>query len=172
MLAYTVHEPPAAAADKLDRAELLEFVREGFSWSAALFGPFWLIGHRLWWALIGYVVVVAAGAGAIASLGLSDQVAGWWSILVHVLIGFEADNLRRWNLKNRGWQTVGVVTGRNALECERRFFDNWLPQQPFIRPDVLRDTAAFTGQSATLTTPKPVDRGGWWRSATRMSRRN
>jgi hypothetical protein len=25
-----------------------------------------------------------------------------------------------------------MVTGRNAFECERRFFDNWLPKQPIL----------------------------------------
>ena len=56
MLTFTMHEPPNPAADRVDRAESLVFVKDGFSWAAALFAPIWLIVHRLWWPLLGYVV--------------------------------------------------------------------------------------------------------------------
>ena len=53
MLTFTVHEPPDPPADRIDRAERLAFVRDGFSWSAALFTPVWLLAHRLWWPFAG-----------------------------------------------------------------------------------------------------------------------
>ena len=130
MLTCTVHEPPDTPADRIDRAEGLVFVKDGFSWPAALFTPIWLIAYRLWWPLLGYVAasaLLAWLAGALAS--------GWTTLAtlaLHLLIGFEADTLRRWRLGRRGWRTLGTVTGRTAAECERRFFDNWLPAQPVI----------------------------------------
>ena len=36
---YAVYEPPQRPADRLSRAESLVFVKEGFSWPAALFAP-------------------------------------------------------------------------------------------------------------------------------------
>ena len=57
MLTFTVHEPPDPPADRIDRAEKLVFVKDGFSWAAALFGPLWMIFHRLWWALLGFVLI-------------------------------------------------------------------------------------------------------------------
>ncbi len=33
------------------------FVRDGFSWWAFLFAPLWMLRHRMWLVLIGYVVV-------------------------------------------------------------------------------------------------------------------
>ena len=36
------------------------FVRDGFHFWAALLGPLWLAWHRLWLALIGWIVVMAA----------------------------------------------------------------------------------------------------------------
>jgi hypothetical protein len=119
MLACTVHEPPDTPSDRIDRAEGLVFVKDGFSWMAALFTPIWLIVYRLWWPLLGYVVA-SVSLGSLATLA------------VHLLIGFEADTLRRWSLGRRGWRTLGTVTGRTAEECERRFFDNWLPAQPVL----------------------------------------
>src|SRR5688500_11268203 len=43
MSVYTIHEPPDPPADRLDRADSHVFVKEGFTWTAALFTPFWLI---------------------------------------------------------------------------------------------------------------------------------
>jgi hypothetical protein len=35
-------------------------------------------------------------------------------------------------LEQTGWQTLGVVTGKSIAECERRFFESWLPAQPIL----------------------------------------
>ena len=132
MLTFTVHEPPNPPSDRLDRAEGLLFVRDGFSWSAALFTPLWLLAHRLWLPLLGYLVV----AGLIEAAGQSGLVQPGWATLaavsLNLLIGFEADTLRRWSLDRRGWLSLGSVSGRNAEDCERRFFDMWLPAQPIL----------------------------------------
>lgn len=134
MLTFTVHEPPSPPADRLDRAESLVFVKDGFSWLAALFAPIWLIVHRLWWPLLGYVVL----NGPIELVRWSGAVHPGWATLagvaLHLLIGFEADTLRRWSLDRKGWRLVGSVSGRNTAECERRFFEQWLPAQPLIAP--------------------------------------
>jgi len=134
MLTYTVHEPPSPPPDRIDRAEGLAFVKDGFSWTAALFAPIWLIVHRLWWPLLGYVVL----SGLVELLRLGTALDPGWmtlaAVALHLLIGFEADTLRRWGLERRGWRTVGSATGKNASECERRFFDMWLPTQPIIAP--------------------------------------
>jgi hypothetical protein len=130
MLTYTVHEPPEAPSDRIERAKRLVFVKDGFSWTAALFTPIWLIVHRLWWPLLGYALL----GGSLVWLG--SWIASGWTTLatlaLHLLIGLEADTLRRWELERGGWRTVGSVTGRTADDCERRFFDMWLPAQPVI----------------------------------------
>ncbi len=134
MVTFTVHESPSPATDRLDRAESLVFIKEGFTWSAALFAPLWLLVHRLWWPLAGYVIAI----GALEGLRLTAFFPSAWISLasfgLHVLIGFEADTLRRWALDRRGWRALGIVSGKNAAECERRFFDEWLPEQPVIAP--------------------------------------
>ncbi|MBX9590099.1 MAG: DUF2628 domain-containing protein [Hyphomonadaceae bacterium] len=132
MLTFTVHEPPHPPADRIDRAESLVFIKDGFSWTAALFSPIWLLMHRLWWPLLGYVVVSGLFELARWSAAMGP---GWLTlagVALHLLIGFEADTLRRWALDRRGWRTLGSVSDRNAAECERRFFQEWLPRQPLI----------------------------------------
>jgi hypothetical protein len=49
------------------------------------------------------------------------------------LLAFEGDSLRRWALARRGWRMLGASNGRNRAECERRFFEAWLPTQPVIQ---------------------------------------
>jgi hypothetical protein len=133
MQTFTVHEPPSPAADRVDRAESLVFIKEGFSWGAALFGPLWLLAHRLWWPLLGYVVVY----GAIEAVRLARLIDQRWIGLVlfalNLLLAFEGDSLRRWALDRRGWRLLGAANGRNRAECERRFFDAWLPAQPVLQ---------------------------------------
>jgi hypothetical protein len=132
MRTYTIHERPDPAADRVDRAEALVFVKDGFSWAAALFAPLWLLVHRLWWPLLGYVVLSGAFQLPQLFLTLDQRWLGLAAFALHLLIGFEADTLRRWGLERRGWHAVGTVSGRTAVECERRFFDAWLPTQPIL----------------------------------------
>jgi hypothetical protein len=52
--------------------------------------------------------------------------------MINIYLGFEISTLKRWMLEQNGWQSLGVVTGKSIAECERRFFESWLPGQPII----------------------------------------
>ena len=134
MLTFTVHEPPNPPADRIERADKLVFVKDGFSWMAALFAPLWMLVNRLWWALLGYIVAIVALRLAQKYGGLTESTVGLMTFGLNLLIGFEADALRRWALDRKGWHMLGSVSGRTVDECERRFFDGWLPSQPILRP--------------------------------------
>jgi uncharacterized protein DUF2628 len=136
MFTFTVHEPPNPPADRIDRAERLVFIKDGFSWAAAIFGPLWMLVHRLWWALLAYVLLSGVFEMVGRMAALDRRWLGLAGFAVNVLIGFEADTLRRWALERRGWRMLGAVTGRTLAECERRFFDAWLPAQPILTPAV------------------------------------
>jgi hypothetical protein len=134
MKTCTVHEPPDAPADRIDRAASLVFVRDGFSWTAALFAPFWLLANRLWWPFLAYLVASGLIEAARWAFSLDPGMVTLAVVGLHLLAGWEADALKRWGLERRGWRTLGSVSGRNVEECERRFFDQWLPEQPVIAP--------------------------------------
>jgi hypothetical protein len=117
--AYTVHAP----ADDPAAPEEFVFVKDGFSWPA-LFAPIlWILWHRLWLTLVGYVifVLVLAWAGRLVSEDAAVAVA----VLGSLLFALEANNVRRVSLASRGWSDVGVSTGQNVEEAELRFFDKW-----------------------------------------------
>ncbi|MDX2290516.1 MAG: DUF2628 domain-containing protein [Hyphomicrobiaceae bacterium] len=145
--AFTVHEPPDPPADRIDRAEALVFIADGFDIVAAVFGPLWLAVNRMWSALAIYLAVAVALAIVLALAGAP----AYWHLIVDaslsLMIGLEADSIRRWSLERRGFEQVGAVVGRNKAECERRFFETWLPGQPMLRA-VAPSGAASTPHAA------------------------
>ena len=149
MRTYTIHEHPSPVADRIERAERLVFVKDGFSWAAALFAPLWFLLHRLWWPLAAYVAISAAFEVAQTTMSVDRRWLGLAAFALNLLIGFEADTLRRWGLERRGWRMIGTVTGVSEVECERRYFDSWLPTQPIL--------------TSPGTAPPPPDDGGWRR---------
>jgi hypothetical protein len=123
---YSVYEPPVPPADPIDRAEAMMFVREGFSWGAALATPVWMAAGRMWAALAIYLAVLAVVVGGLVAAGVGT---GWICLAVaalQVMTGFEGSALERLVLEVEGWKDAGTVSGRNEAECERRFFDLWL----------------------------------------------
>jgi hypothetical protein len=126
MSVYTVHEPPLRAGAAASDVERFAFVRDGFSWWAFLFAPLWMLRHRMWLVLIGYVVIVGAIEIPVKLSGAPSLAASLIGILLGLLVGFEASTLRRFTLSRRGWKNLGVVSGADVEDAERRFFDTWL----------------------------------------------
>jgi hypothetical protein len=102
-------------------------VREGFSWGALLFGPFWLFAHRAWVAGVlslcaAIVLVLLDGRiGPILVLGLA------W------LLGLTGRDLWRWSLDRRGFTAAHVIAASNADGAFARLLAR--------RPDLTADAA-------------------------------
>jgi len=126
MKTYTLHVDADATpgdAGTLDRAVL---VKDGFSWGAFVFSFFWFFAHRLW--IAGLIVLIAAGALG-ASLQLLRVGAGAGvsaAFLFAVLLGLEANSLRRWTLARSGRPAVDVVRAGDREEAETKAFARWL----------------------------------------------
>jgi hypothetical protein len=120
-----VHEPPLKDdADASDPARFV-FVRDGFSFWAFLLTPLWMLRHRLWLVLLGYVVVVVALQVVLSLIGASSTVVFAVMLLLSLLVGFEGATLRRFTLGRRGWRNLGLVVGDDLESAEHRFFDAW-----------------------------------------------
>ena len=100
-------------------------MRDGFSFWAFLLAPWWMLRHRLWLALVCYVILAVALSVALRLIGTSAAVAIIAGALFSLLVGFEAATLRRFGLARRGWRNVGIVVGDDVESAERRFFDAW-----------------------------------------------
>ena len=126
MSVYTVHEPPLRAGAAASDVERFAFVRDGFSWWAFLFAPLWMLWHRMWLVLIGYVAILGGLEAVVSLFGGSVAIAGLISFLISLLVGLEAGTLRRFTLSRRGWKNLGLVSGDDLEDAERRFFDAWV----------------------------------------------
>ncbi len=130
MVVYTVHEPPNAWGDPIDRAARLVFIKDGFHWLAALFPAIWLLVKGLWLELIVFLVAVGVLTWGIEALGASPTLSGFLLLAVQIIFGFEASTIYAAALERRGWHMAGTITGRDQADCERRFFEAWLRSQP------------------------------------------
>ncbi len=130
MALYTVHQPPIRAGIAVPDAVRFAFVRDGFSVRAFLLAPIWMLYHRMWLVLAGYLVV-AGGLGVALTAGqASGAVKALAMLVVEILLGLEAGTLRRFSLQRRGWQNIGIVSGSDLEDAERRFFAAWLKSAP------------------------------------------
>jgi len=144
MSVYSVFEPPARNGESVEYAERFKFVHDGFSWSAFIFGPFWMLRHRLVLAFLGWLVLIFVIVFVSRFLSVSRGSELIVILLTSLLIGFEASTLRRWTLRRRGWRDIGIVVGDELEVAERRFFDDW----------VVHDA------HTTVTPPRPRYRSG------------
>ncbi len=130
--AYTIHERPNPPALKSERADELVFVKDGFSLFAALVPPVWMMTNRLWLVLAGYIASVLGLIIIFGVLKIPDFWLSYAVVALNLVVGFEADSLIRWTLDRRSWSQIAHVTGVTSEDCERRFFDSWLPTVPEV----------------------------------------
>jgi len=141
MPVYTVHAPIANHAG-IAATDRFAFVRDGFHFWAAVFGPVWLVWHRLWLALIGWVIAVIAIDVGMARLGAGGTAIFLADVMIALLMGFEASSIRRWTLSRRNWRQLDIVVAGNEEKAERRFFDRWAARQRFLNDQTAVDRGA------------------------------
>ena len=150
---YSVHAPPEGTDDP----ERFAFLKDGFSWPALFVPVLWVLWHRLWLALVWYIVFVlmVAWTGRL----VSDDAAMMVALLGTLLFALEGNNIRRAALQNRGWDEVGASFGRNLDEAEASFFARRADQPEDIDPRDRRAAllrAAYTPGHARDAGDQPV----------------
>ena len=134
MPVYTVHAPVTGNAG-IAATDKFVFVRDGFYVWATLLGVVWLAWHRLWLALIGCIVLMAAIDVVMMRLGVTPTAIFLVNVLLALLIGFEAASLWRWTLSRRNWRQLDIVVADDEEQAERRFFDRWTAKQRNLNND-------------------------------------
>jgi hypothetical protein len=141
---YTVLAPPSPSPsvepDPLDYV----FVKDGFCWPCLFFAVIWMVFRRLWLVLAVYVVV------GLALTAIGDQTNSRiplvFLILAHIWFALEANALRVWTLRRRGYSLVGVAEGKRVGDAEIRFFHEMeYPRRDPRQPPPARMQAAMGG---------------------------
>ena len=128
MKLFTAHRPPHTSRDRA------VFVKEGFSWPAFLFPLIWLLYQRLWLAFALYLLAVAAIGTAAADLPGGPLVA--LVLALNLILGFEANDLKRRAMLRRGYREEGPVLAEGLLHAETRYFEPRLaPGSPSAPPE-------------------------------------
>lgn len=118
MATFTVHVPQENAGG----AGNAVFVREGFSFPAFAFGPFWLLWKRAWIPAALWTALLALVAGLGSLLKMPPDAVGVVGFAVSAILGFEGDRILAWSLRRRGYVERDVVIGDNEAEAEEVFF--------------------------------------------------
>lgn len=173
---YTVHANPA----RKDADQRIILVKEGFAWWAFFMPVLWIVYRRVWIGLPLYfagaialfiilfygglppVIMSAASSALIFGMPAMliptpDMALALLATLFALLCGFEANDLRRFHLKRRGYAVVDVVAAKNEVEAERAYFG----ERPFSAASVSGSRAPGPGAPAqpvrfSFQTSEPV----------------
>ncbi len=130
---YMVYEPRETQKDLVARADEVVFVRDGFSFWAMVLPIFWMIYHRMWLALAGFVVTFLSLVLLGELFGAAPENDGFLFLGLSVIFSFLANDIRRIYLERHDYRLVGSLAGFSQTECERRFFNSWSPLFKTIR---------------------------------------
>jgi len=113
----------------INPVETAEFIEEGFSLYALIFGVFWGIVNR-----VPLFIFLAIIVQTITSLLVYNNQLDLISIYIiqitsNIILAFEANNLRCASLRRKKYVFCDIVVGRNLLEAQQRFFDRYLDNQ-------------------------------------------
>ncbi len=120
MSIYAVHCPAGDGdAAALERAK---FLKLGFCRAAFVFGPLWLLAHRLWRPLALWLLGAALVGFALAGGALGADAAFWLYALSALYLGLEGRALQGAALARRGRPLADVVCAPNSSTAEHGFF--------------------------------------------------
>lgn len=122
MASYTVHFPKGVGPTGIDADALSEavLIKDGFSKSAFFFSFFWFFWNRLWIAGLGVVVALLVLDGLLDVFHVNHFFASIAQILFMILVGLEANSLKRWTFVRNGRPVATIVTGQDEIEAEAK----------------------------------------------------
>jgi hypothetical protein len=121
---------PADGSDPVSAADCANFLREGFSWPAFLFGPLWLLARRLWRPLIAWCLGALVIALAISNGLMRDGAAVWLYLAAALFLGLEGRAFVGAAMERRGFTLVDIAGGQDLTAAETGFFARWFVEAP------------------------------------------
>jgi|GEM_PF-6087454 len=122
MQTYTIHAPMEDNRSLEERAMDYQFIKEGFSIWAALFGPFWLLMKGMWLETLSYFLA-AIGLGLVLQLlGFNEEAISAFIMGANFIFALFARDIERLHFERSGFKLISVVNGKTKDECEARYF--------------------------------------------------
>jgi hypothetical protein len=132
MRLFTVHLPLSSSGKPT--FERAEFVGDGFYGLAFLFNVIWCLWKGLWIAALAILAAGGALYGIGRALQLSADAQFWLQLVLALLVGIEAANLRRFGLSRRGYIDAGTVAASDLGEAEAIYFSRIADEMDLSEP--------------------------------------
>jgi hypothetical protein len=118
MKIYTVYVNKSCS----DYLENARFVEEGFSLWAAIFQGFWAVYNRMWLCAAALIVVNICFFALEKYVIMSPNTLSILQMAFFVLVGYEANDWKRVDLEQKGWELFEIVAAKNEIEAQAKFF--------------------------------------------------
>lgn len=122
MQTYTVYAPPADNRSFREQAVDYVFLREGYAFWAAIFGPLWLLARQMWLEALVYFVVLGILEGVLQWFGLNEYGATMLYFLISFIFALFARDIERWHYERKDYVMISLINGKSRDECETKFF--------------------------------------------------
>jgi hypothetical protein len=116
---------PLAAVGVPDLPDRVRFEKQGFSWSALLFGPVWLLARGLWRAFVGWFAFAALILLAARYDVISAGAAVLLIVLLQIYLGFAGRAEAAAAFERAGWRLDDIAVGADRASAERSYFIRW-----------------------------------------------
>ena len=123
MASWYVFEPPATAARSLAAAEKAVFIKDAFSWGAFLVPWAWLPWRRMWLVFLAWLAATVAIGIVTEILSVPDGLSALIQLVLSYVFALEANALRAWTMRRRGWNWAGIACGADQTEAEYRYHE-------------------------------------------------
>ncbi len=125
MRTYRVFVKKGKAGDFED----LIMLREGINVCALLFGPIWMLVHKLWLILTLWIAVFSLSfllldfLVSLTNISYFESVPIALIIILYMLPGVISEDLRQKKLMSSGYELLGYSMGSEESDARMRFFD-------------------------------------------------
>ncbi|MBV8471820.1 MAG: DUF2628 domain-containing protein [Hyphomicrobiales bacterium] len=121
---------PAGQADLASALERARLVKVGFSWAALLFGPLWMLAHRLWRPLALFILGAALVGVLIGQSVVGSETAALLYFLYALYLGFEGRAFLEAALDRRGQPLADIICAADRSTAERMFVERSFVERP------------------------------------------
>ena len=122
MQTYTIYAPIDENRPLIERAMNYQFIKEGFSLWAALFGPLWLLAKGLWLETLAFFAAAIGLTLILQLIGFNEAAISAAMTGTTIIFGFFARDIERLHYERSGFKLISVVNGKTKHECEARYF--------------------------------------------------
>jgi len=92
-------------------------IEESFSWTAAILSVFWALYYKMWLPVVIAIII------NIFATTISHELALILKLIVMLIFGFFAADIRENYLKRNNYELKDIVVANSQIEAELRFLE-------------------------------------------------